>query len=501
MPLRLSALKSVDPTVSAFQHLQLIVGWVRRMLVCVRPLYIVHLATLYMLASTFQWFACVTAAYIVFTSTMWLITARNDMNAARVSPHTSATPPVLLPRPANVDEAERARWRWTSVATPFTSWLFYLCTLQQEQWWDKMISLFFFAYERVNSHCQPRLTDQAARVALGQFVLETGLVLYYDAEASPTADSPLTFRFDSAAYCRRDGTLAVYRDFTVLIDPRTHRATGFYQRAEAFEKCARTANDIARVMTSDEKRTLVRRLAARCALHSDQDTTPAPNHDDDDDGYVELPTAHATFLAKYFLVLGGHVPTHSFATWIGRVAPEDSDDVVFWMQRCSEAMITEARSWIPTFTLYGDQYFDIPDKFMHNRASDFNTRPMFSHRSLGDPRLKSASNLVHFFLELRTAVHVAFAKHDVRYNPELLLVSIFHSLDHYGMWNYRVPSSYKFDGIDFHEFWCTMTRGPHCLLIDTRVRTAPVDYLRDVYRTMASVDLALADAMHFCVAW
>lgn len=123
------------------------------------------------------------------------------------------------------------------------------------------------------------------------------------------------------------------------------------------------------------------------------------------------------------------------------------------------------------------------------------------HSTLRSNELLGASRLCRFMVALRAKLLRVFKKHKVRYDPELLLATIFHSLDHYGAWVHRIPSCYKYDDVDYHHFWETQVRGSHCLLVDTRIKTAPVNYLQEIYKDMLPVDPWLAGAMHFAISW
>jgi hypothetical protein len=171
------------------------------------------------------------------------------------------------------------------------------------------------------------------------------------------------------------------------------------------------------------------------------------------------------------------------------------------MQECSNAMVVESRALVPTFTMYEDLFWSLPEQNYHVRGLNANLRFPTEHRQLANAKLFEASTYCRFIVAMRGATFRAFAKHGVKYDPEILMAAMTHSVDHRGMWVHRIPSCYEWHGVNLLKFWELQTRAPLALFVDTKMSSAPLPYLQDIYESMAEVDRCLADAMHWAVAW
>ena len=398
---------------------------------------------------TIRW---VVVLYLVLAYYWWYRVAHCEINRSMIASHPGTHPPTLVARDKQTKEALAQRlWGWAASPIGLTSWIFHVLVLQQEQFYDKVFSMTCYWYQQINCQYNGQTSDFIKRVHLGQFILETSLVLYF---TEVRGTEVLYFDFGSVAYQHPNGLLTRYEHLTALVDPKT---------------------SVAMIYRGDPKDSTI--------------------HD------TPLPVSEAAFVLMFFWSTGAHVPAHMYGTWVSRIPESQRDDVVFWMHQCSNAMIVESRSWVPTFTTNVNHYWSVPSATSHTRVLDFNSRPVMKHSALRSNELLGASRLCQFMVALRATVFRVFEKHKVRYDPELLLATIFHSLDHYGAWVHRIPSCYKYDDVDYHHFWETQVRGSHCLLVDTRMKTAPVKYLREIYESMLPVDPWLAGAMHFAISW
>ena len=401
---------------------------------------------------TIRW---VVVLYLVLAYYWWYRVAHCEINRSMIASHPGTHPPTLVARDKQTKEALAQRlWGWAASPIGLTSWIFHVLVLQQEQFYDKVFSMTCYWYQQINCQYNGQTSDFIKRVHLGQFILETSLVLYF---TEVRGTEVLYFDFGSVAYQHPNGLLTRYEHLTALVDPKT---------------------SVAMIYHGDPKDSKI--------------------HD------TPLPVSEAAFVLMFFWSTGAHVPAHMYGTWVSRIPESQRDDVVFWMHQCSNAMIVESRSWVPTFTTNVNHYWSVPSATSHTRVLDFNSRPVMKHSALRSNELLGASRLCQFMVALRATVFRVFEKHKVRYDPELLLATIFHSLDHYGAWVHRIPSCYKYDNVDYHHFWETQVRGSHCLLVDNRHAdedSASEISTRDLREHVASRSLASrGDALcHFVV--
>ena len=421
----------------------------KRMRVCLRPLFLVHYCGLVWMVwhvPAMRWFVVL---YLLFAYYWWYRVAHCEINRWMIAQHPGTHPPTLIARDQSA-ESLAEMWGWAATPIGIASWTFHILVLQPEQFYDKILCMLLYYFQKINCQYNGETSGFIKHTQLGQLILETSLVLYFQ----EVRGNKLYFDFGQVVYQHPNGVLTGFERLTALVDMQTHVATVYHG-----------------------------------------DPKDYTSHD------TLLPASGAAFVLMFFLSMGAHVPVHLYGTWVGRIPESQRDDVVFWMHQCSNAMIVESRSWAPTFTANLNSYGSVPSATSHTLALDFNSRPLMEHSFLRSKELLGASRLCRFMVALRATVRSVFKKHEIPYDPELLLATIFHSLDHYGALVHRIPSCYKFDDVDYHHFWETQVRGSHCLLVDTRIKTAPVNYLKEIYVRMEAVDPWLAGAMHFAISW
>jgi hypothetical protein len=372
------------------------------------------------------------------------------------SPHRGERAPPLVTR----DGKNKELWSFAAARVSLSSWLFYYLFLRTELMYDKWLSIAFFVYQRLNTSSRASAGESFKRIAISELVLETSLVMFFSQAVAKDVDGTphnfLVFEFGDVFFPMPSGDMAEYRKLRTIID-------------------------------------MENRLSTTTVDGRDADPV-APS------GKVLCPS-EAGFVLQYFLSHGAHPPVHVYGSWVSRVPEVEQDECTFWMSQCSNAMIVEAKAIIPTISLYEDLFWSLPESNYHVRGLNANLRYPTEHRQLANAKLIEESRYCQFIMALRGATFRAFAKHGVKYDPELLLAAITHSVDHRGMWVHRIPSCYEWHGINLLRFWELHARAPLALFVDTKMSSAPLPYLQDIYESMAEVDRCLADAMHWAISW
>jgi hypothetical protein len=389
---------------------------------------------------------------VTIASYWWWRSGHNLMNTPEaLSPFQGSRAPPLV----TIDGKNKELWGLSATPVSARSWVFYYLFLRTEQMYDKCLSMVFYMYQRANSQARATASDSFKRAATGELILQTSLVMSFKRSIDIDGKTFLLFEFGDVYFPLPSGEMAEYPRMTSLVDVAT--------------------------------------VSARTYVNCDPLEAGSEAN--------ELNPTEAGFMLQYFLGHGAHPPVHAYASWASRIPPEEQDECTFWMQECSNAMVVESRALVPTFTMYEDLFWSLPEQNYHVRGLNANLRFPTEHRQLANAKLFEASTYCRFIVAMRGATFRAFAKHGVKYDPEILMAAMTHSVDHRGMWVHRIPSCYEWHGVNLLKFWELQTRAPLALFVDTKMSSAPLPYLQDIYESMAEVDRCLADAMHWAVAW